>query len=135
MGMNWTDLRFFLNRSAGLFRRGLASLRTRGLHASWQRVQKHLRPVPQSQRPALYFPEAAPFGPFALPVPDAGRVPRASIVIPVYNSSRIPSPACVRWQRTRHAHRSKSSSSTMVRRTPPKSRFHRLPACATTGGW
>jgi GT2 family glycosyltransferase/glycosyltransferase involved in cell wall biosynthesis len=85
MGMNWSDLRFFLNRSAGLFRRGLASLRTRGLHASWQRVQKHLRPVPQSRRPVLYLPEPEAFTPFALPVSDAGDVPRASIVIPVYN--------------------------------------------------
>jgi hypothetical protein len=85
MGMNWTDLRFFLNRSAGLFRRGLASLRTRGLHASWQRVQKHLRPVPQSRRPVLYLPEPGAFAPFVLPVSAAGGVPRASIVIPVYN--------------------------------------------------
>lgn len=85
MGMNWTDLRFFLTRSAGLFRRGLASLRTRGLHSSWQRVQKHLRPVPQSQRPFLYLPGAEPFAPFALPVANASAVPRASIVIPVYN--------------------------------------------------
>ena len=85
MGMNWTDLRFFLDRSTGLFRRGLASLRTRGLHASWQRMQKHLRPIPQSQRAALYLSEAVPFAPFALPVADASAVPRASIVIPVYN--------------------------------------------------
>jgi len=86
MGMNWTDLRFFLNRSAGLFRRGLASLRTRGLRASWQRMRKHLRPVPESQRRSLFLPEVAPFAPFALPTADlAGSAPRASIVIPVFN--------------------------------------------------
>ncbi|WP_460732455.1 glycosyltransferase [Lysobacter tyrosinilyticus] len=86
MGMNWTDLRFFLNRSAGLCRRGLASLRTRGLRASWQRVRKHLRPVPESQRRSLFLPEPAPFAPFALPTAEpAGPAPRASIVIPVFN--------------------------------------------------
>ncbi|WP_310053790.1 glycosyltransferase [Agrilutibacter niabensis] len=88
MGMNWTDLRFFLDRSAGLFRRGLASLRTRGLRASWARVHKHLRSAPVSQRRALYFPEAAAFAPFALPAGSAsavGAAPQASIVIPVFN--------------------------------------------------
>lgn len=86
MGMNWTDLRFLINRSAGLFRRGLASLRTRGLRGSWLRVRKHLRPVPASQRRALYLPEATPFAPFVLPASDAsGAAPTASIVIPVFN--------------------------------------------------
>src|SRR5215204_3411683 len=86
MGMNWTDLRFFLDRSAGLFRRGLASLRTRGLRASWQRVQTHLRRVPQSQRRELYLPEALPFAPFALRGTDGtDTAPRASIIIPVFN--------------------------------------------------
>ena len=86
MSMNWTDLRFFLNRGAGLCRRGLASLRTRGWRASWQRVRKHLQPVPESQRRSLFLPEAAPFAPFALPTSGPGvRPPRASIVIPVFN--------------------------------------------------
>jgi len=86
MSMNWTDLRFFLNRSAGLCRRGLASLRTRGLRASWQRVRKHLQPVPESQRRSLFLPEATPFAPFTLPTTDSGGpTPRASIVIPVFN--------------------------------------------------
>jgi GT2 family glycosyltransferase/glycosyltransferase involved in cell wall biosynthesis len=83
MGMNWTDLRFLIDRSAGLFRRGLASLRTRGLRGSWLRAQKHLRPVPASQRCALYLPDAMPFAPFALEA--AGMTPKASIVIPVFN--------------------------------------------------
>jgi GT2 family glycosyltransferase/glycosyltransferase involved in cell wall biosynthesis len=86
MGMNWTDLRFLIDRSAGLFRRGLASLRTRGVRGSWLRVQKHLRPLPASQRRALYLPDAAPFAPFALPVADVrDGAPKASIVIPVFN--------------------------------------------------
>ena len=86
MGMNWTDLRFLINRSTGLFRRGLASLRTRGVQGSWLRVQKHLRPIPASQRRTLYLPDPAPFAPFALPVAGAsGGAPRASIVIPVFN--------------------------------------------------
>ena len=86
MGMNWTDLRFFLNRSAGLFRRGMASLRTRGLRGSWLRVQKHLRPVPRAQRRPLYLPEATPFAPFTLATTAAdGSAPKASIVIPVFN--------------------------------------------------
>ncbi len=76
------DLRFLLDRAAGLFRRGMTSLRTRGWRASWQRVLKQLRPVPASQRPALYLPAAAPFTPFAVPAADA---PRASLVIPVFN--------------------------------------------------
>lgn len=85
MGMNWTDLRFILNRSMGLFRRGLSSLRTRGLGASWQRVRKHLRRAPRSQRLELYLPAPAPHTPLALPAVDAATIPRASIVIPVYN--------------------------------------------------
>jgi GT2 family glycosyltransferase len=86
MGMNWTDLRFLINRSTGLFRRGLASLRTRGLRASWLRVQKHLRRASVSPQRALYLPEATPWAPFALPVVDpSGPAPRASIVIPVFN--------------------------------------------------
>jgi GT2 family glycosyltransferase len=82
MTMAWTELRFLFDRGTGLFRRGVASLRTRGWRASWQRVLRQLRRVPASQRPALYLPEPQPFAPFAVPLSDA---PRASIVIPVYN--------------------------------------------------
>ncbi|MEG3193035.1 glycosyltransferase [Lysobacter sp. D1-1-M9] len=81
MPMSWTDLRFLLDRGTGLFRRGVASLRTRGAAASWQRVLKQFQRVPAAQRAALYLPEAAPFAAFAVPASDA---PRASIVIPVY---------------------------------------------------
>lgn len=82
MTLAWADLRFLIDRGTGLCRRGVASLRTRGWRASWQRVLKQLRTVPAAQRPALYLPDAAPFAPFAVPVSAA---PRASIVIPVYN--------------------------------------------------
>ena len=82
MTMAWPELRFLFDRGTGLFRRGVTSLRTRGWRASWQRVLRQLRPVPASQRPSLYLPEPQPFAPFAVPVSD---VPRASIVIPVYN--------------------------------------------------
>ena len=81
MAYSLADARFAFDRATGLLRRGLLSLRTRGLAASWQRVKAQLRRVPASQRPALYFPAATPLVPAALASSDA---PRASIVIPVY---------------------------------------------------
>ncbi|MBB1088511.1 glycosyltransferase [Lysobacter sp. SG-8] len=80
--MSWTDVRFQIDRATGLVRRGVASLRTRGWRASWQRVLKQFRRVPTTQRAALYEPGQAPFAPFGVPDSDT---PRASIVIPVYN--------------------------------------------------
>ncbi len=82
MGLSWTELRFFYDRGAGLLRRGLASLRTRGVQASWERVRRHFHRVPLEQRPWLHLPPPQPFAPFAVPC-DAQ--PVASIVIPVYN--------------------------------------------------
>lgn len=82
MGLSWTELRFFYERGNGLLRRGLASLRTRGVRASWERVRRHFHRVPLEHRPALYLPEPQPFAPFAVPRSEQ---PRASIVIPVYN--------------------------------------------------
>jgi GT2 family glycosyltransferase/glycosyltransferase involved in cell wall biosynthesis len=82
MAMDWADVRFLFDRGTGLFQRGLVSMRTRGLRATWQRITRQLRPVPVSRRPALYRPGPAPFAPFAVPATDA---PRASIVIPVFN--------------------------------------------------
>lgn len=79
--MSWADLRFILDRSTGLLRRGLASLRTRGWRASWQRVLKQFQRIPASQRAVLYQPPDGPFVPFDLPHDD---LPQASIVIPVY---------------------------------------------------
>ena len=87
MAIRWTELRFLFHRSAGLVRRGIASLRTRGLRASWARVQKHLRRTPVATLRTLYVPDAAPFAPFSLAAlrGDPARAPRVSIVIPVYN--------------------------------------------------
>ena len=74
------EARFLIERAAGLLRRGVASLRTRGWRATlaqaWERVIP--APVPPEH---LWFPPAGPFAPFAVPASDA---PRASIVIPVY---------------------------------------------------
>lgn len=82
MSMLWADLRFMFDRGAGLLRRGLTSLRTRGWRASWQRVLSHYRPLPRAQRQALYFPDPMPYAPFSVP---ANAHPRASVVIPVFN--------------------------------------------------
>ena len=80
--MSWTDLRFLVDRASGLARRGMVSLRQRGIHATWQRVLRQFERVPAAQRPPLYRPEPLPFTPFAVPGAPA---PAASIVIPVYN--------------------------------------------------
>jgi GT2 family glycosyltransferase/glycosyltransferase involved in cell wall biosynthesis len=82
MGLSWTEVRFYFDRSTGLLRRGLTSLRTRGIEATWQRVARQFHRVPAAHRPELYLPDRAPFAPFSLPWSDR---PRASIVIPVYN--------------------------------------------------
>ena len=74
------EARFWIARAAGLGRRGWASLRTRGLAASWQRLKLQFRRSVVPTQP-LYAPDAAPFAAFALPTADA---PRASLVIPVY---------------------------------------------------
>lgn len=82
MGLSWTEVRFLYDRGTGLFRRGLTSLRTRGIRASWERLQKQFHRVPQAQRLPLYLPPAEPFAPFQVP---SSKAPRASVVIPVYN--------------------------------------------------
>lgn len=82
MSMSLADARYHLNRVIGLFRRGLASLRTRGWRATLQRVQVHTRRLPPPRREPLFVPAATPFVPFAVPCSDA---PLATIVIPVYN--------------------------------------------------
>ena len=84
MSISLADVRFQWQRALGLIRRGISSLRTRGWRASWDRVKRQFRRVPQVQRAALYFPAEAPFAPFA--VPDSA-TPRASIIIPVYNQA------------------------------------------------
>lgn len=84
MSMSWADVRFMLERTRGLVRRGLASLRTRGLSATWARVQRQFARHPRLPPGTLYRPADAAFAPFAVPSSDA---PRVSIVIPVYNQA------------------------------------------------
>lgn len=80
--MPWSlaDARFAWQRASGLARRGLASLRTRGWRASWERVKvqfRRLAPLPDA---GLF--ESDERVPVAL---SCTETPRASIVIPVYN--------------------------------------------------
>ncbi|WP_334177542.1 glycosyltransferase [Pseudoxanthomonas sp.] len=92
MSMSWADVRFMLERMRGLVRRGLASLRTRGLGPTWARVRRQLaRRAPPISEP-LYFPAGGPFAPFSVP---ASATPRASIVIPVYDQAAY-TLACLR---------------------------------------
>ena len=76
------EARFWVSRALGLWWRGLASLRTRGLAASWARLLRQFR---RSAIPTqtLYMPDATPFAPFAVPTSE---IPRASIVIPVFGA-------------------------------------------------
>ena len=76
------EARFWIARALGLWRRGWASLRTRGLAASWRRLQLHFRRPAVPALP-LYAPDALPFAPFAIATSDA---PRASIVVPVHGA-------------------------------------------------
>lgn len=82
MSMSLADARYFLNRMLGLFRRSLASLRTRGWRATWQRIRVHTQPVPAPRGAPLDLPAATPFAPFAVPF---SQTPVVSIIIPVYN--------------------------------------------------
>ena len=82
MSFSMADARFLLDRSVGLIRRGLLSLRTRGWGASWQRVKAQLHRVAPSHRAVLYVPADAAFAPFSVPCSET---PVASIVIPVFN--------------------------------------------------
>ena len=77
-----TDARFWILRALGLWRRGWASLRGRGVAASWQRVRLQLR---FRSRPshARYAPAMAPFASFGVP---GSEQPMASIVIPVHGA-------------------------------------------------
>ncbi len=82
MSMSLADARYLFNRAIGLIRRSLASLRTRGWRATWQRIRVHAQPLPPPRRAPLWFPPATEFAVFAVPYGDA---PQVSIVIPVYN--------------------------------------------------
>lgn len=81
MSFSLADARFQLVRALGLTRRGLASLRTRGLRATWQRVTAQLGVLAPAKRTGLLTGDTGPFVPFALPVSDG---PEVSIVIPVH---------------------------------------------------
>ncbi|MEO5628539.1 MAG: glycosyltransferase [Thermomonas sp.] len=85
------DARFWMSRVWGLWRRGAASLRNRGLAASWQRLKLQFRRSRITTH-ALYSPASAPFAPFALPTSET---PRASIVIPMYGAF-VHTLACLR---------------------------------------
>jgi hypothetical protein len=78
------DARFLVTRALGLARRGWVSLHTRGWRGSWARLRVHLQPRMRRDRVALYAPPATAFAPFAVPR-TACAIPRASIVIPVFN--------------------------------------------------
>lgn len=76
------EARFWILRALGLWRRGWASLRTRGAAATWRRLALQFRRAPVTAG-ALFLPAPAPFAPFALPT---AATPRASIVIPVHGA-------------------------------------------------
>ena len=76
------EARFWITRALGLWRRGIASLRSRGVAASWERLKLQFR-RPRVDAVPLWRPEPAPFTPFALPT---SAHPRASIVIPVHGA-------------------------------------------------
>lgn len=82
MPISRAELRFLFDRCSGLFQRGISSLRTRGVRASWERLVKHMRPARGVVEGTLYVPEPEPFSPFSVPFSSS---PRASIVIPVFN--------------------------------------------------
>ena len=82
MSSSLADARFVITRALGLIRRGWMSLRIRGWRPTWQRVVTQLRVLPPALRQPLWFPETDGQTPRALP---ACTLPRASIVIPVYN--------------------------------------------------
>ncbi|AWH30181.1 glycosyltransferase [Stenotrophomonas sp. YAU14A_MKIMI4_1] len=82
MAMSLAEWRYLLNRLTGLAQRSLASLRTRGWRATWQRIRVHTQRAVPAPRTPLYLPAAQAFAPFSVPSSDA---PQVSIVIPVYN--------------------------------------------------
>ena len=82
MAMSLAEIRYLINRLSGLARRSLASLRTRGWRATWQRIRVHTQRAVPAPRTPLYLPPAQAFAPFAVPF---SQTPMVSIIIPVYN--------------------------------------------------
>ncbi len=79
--MSWSlaDARFLVHRATGLIRRGIVSLHTRGLRASWERTLVQFRRLSAPPAAPLYAPADRLEPAFA-----GVDAPRASIVIPVY---------------------------------------------------
>src|SRR5690606_4397427 len=75
------ELQLLLARASGLARRGLASLRTRGLRHSLERARLQFAPRALPPARPLLAADRRPFAPFSVPRSDA---PVASIVIPVH---------------------------------------------------
>ncbi|MBN5035575.1 glycosyltransferase [Stenotrophomonas maltophilia] len=82
MAMSLAEIRYLINRLSGLARRSLASLRTRGWRATWQRIRVHAQRAVPAPRTPLFLPPAQDFAPFTVPFSES---PKVSIVIPVYN--------------------------------------------------
>lgn len=82
MSMSVADARYLFNRVLGLIHRSVASMRTRGWRATWQRIRVHTQAPPVALGTPLWLPEAAPFAAFAVP---HSATPQVTVVIPVYN--------------------------------------------------
>ena len=81
MSFSLAGTRFRLERALGLCRRGLASLRTRGALATWQRVTAQLGLFAPVTAHTLQPADTSPFLPFAVP---ESRDPEVSIIVPVH---------------------------------------------------
>ncbi|MEA9746082.1 glycosyltransferase [Xanthomonas campestris pv. raphani] len=82
MSMSLANARYLFNRVLGLIHRSVASMRTRGWRATWQRIRVHTQAPPVALGTPLWLPEAAPFAAFAVP---HSATPQVTVVIPVYN--------------------------------------------------
>ncbi|MCE4371126.1 glycosyltransferase [Xanthomonas hortorum] len=82
MSMSLADARYLFNRVLGLIHRSVASMRTRGWRATWQRIRVHTQAPPVALGTPLWLPDPAPFAAFAVP---HSATPRVTLVIPVYN--------------------------------------------------
>lgn len=81
MSFSLADARFQFVRAFGLARRGLASLRSRGMRATWDRVSAQLGVFAPRARTMLLAADNTPFAPFTVPCAEA---PEVSVVIPVH---------------------------------------------------
>ncbi|NLW95482.1 glycosyltransferase [Luteimonas wenzhouensis] len=79
------ELQLLLARATGLARRGVASLRTRGLKHTLERARLQFAPRARPAPRPLLQADTRPFAPFAVPCADA---PLASIVVPVHGQWR-----------------------------------------------